>query len=382
MLELLSVKNTVIEKLEEAFSSLKDKSLLEYLLRLITDIIYKMKDSLNIVVAGATGYIGLELIKFLSKHPKINISYLCATKSIGKSINHFDKRINKKNLPKISKIHKVNWKDIDVLFTALPNGEAQKIIKIIPDHTKLIDLSADFRLDNVGIYKQWYGIVHKGKEHINKSIYAITEFSKKKLEKYKIISCPGCYPTSVQIPLIPLIKNNIINTKNIIIDSKSGYSGAGKKIKQKFKFKNLFNSVSAYGVGLHRHMAEIDQELSKVAKKKIKVSFTPHLIPMFRGILSTIYLETLGKNNAQRVYDLLKEYHRNNFFIKIAKFNTPIGTGDVINTNYCNISVCENRKDNKIIVISAIDNLIKGGSGQAIQNMNVAFKMKETLGLI
>ena len=144
-----------------------------------------MKDSLNIVIAGATGYIGLELIKILSKHPKVKIIYLCATKSIGKSIYYFDKTINKKNLPKISKIGNVSWKNIDVLFAALPNGEAQKICKIIPDHTKLIDLSADFRLNNFKLYKQWYGIDHKYKRFINKSIYAITEFSKKNLDKYK-----------------------------------------------------------------------------------------------------------------------------------------------------------------------------------------------------
>ena len=341
-----------------------------------------MKDSIKIAIAGATGYIGLELINILSKHPKADILYLCATKSIGKSINSFDKRINKKNLPKISKIEKVNWKNIDVLFTALPNGEAQKIIEIIPKHTKLIDLSADFRLDNFKLYKKWYGTDHKCKKFINKSIYAITEFSKNNLGKYNIISCPGCYPTSVQIPLIPLIKRKVINTQNIIIDSKSGYSGAGKKIKQKFNHKNLFDSVSAYGVGFHKHMVEIDQELSKAARNKIKVSFTPHLIPMFRGILSTMYLETRGKNSAKKIYKLLKKYHKNNIFVKIAKYNTPIGTGEVMNTNYCKISVCENRKKNRIIIISAIDNLLKGGSGQAVQNMNVAFKMRETLGLI
>ena len=174
----------------------------------------------------------------------------------------------------------------------------------------------------------------------------------------------------------------MINTKNIIIDSKSGYSGAGKNVKNKFKFTNIFNSVSAYGIGSHRHMAEIDQELSKVSKKNINVFFTPHLIPMFRGILSTIYLETRGNNNAIKIYKFLKNYHKKNFFVKIAKFNTPIGTGKVMNTNYCNISVCKNRKDNKIIIISTIDNLIKGASGQAVQNMNVAFNLKETMGLV
>ena len=174
----------------------------------------------------------------------------------------------------------------------------------------------------------------------------------------------------------------MINIKKITIDSKSGYSGAGKKIKNKFKFKNLYNSVSAYGIGSHRHMPEIDQELSKISKKKIRVSFTPHLIPMFRGILSTIYLETVGSYDAKKVYRYLKKYHKNNFFVKIEKFNKPIGTGSVMNTNFCNISVCENREKKKIIIISAIDNLVKGASGQAVQNMNVAFKFKETLGLV
>jgi len=341
-----------------------------------------MEDSLKIAVAGATGYVGLELIKILSNHSKVKILYLCANKSAGMKINTFDKKIIKKNLPRISKIKNINWNKINILFAALPNGEAQKITKFMPKHVKLIDLSADFRLNDFKTYKKWYGINHKSKKLIKKSIYAITEFSRKDLHKYRIISCPGCYPTSVQIPLIPLIKKKMINPKNIIIDSKSGYSGAGKNIKRKFKFKNLFDSVSAYGVGSHRHVAEIDQELSKISKKKIKVFFTPHLIPMFRGILSTIYLETSGNNDAKKIYKYLKKYHKNNFFVRIAKFNSAIGTGEVMNTNFCNISVCKNREKKKIIIISAIDNLIKGASGQAVQNMNVVSKFKETMGLL
>ena len=340
-----------------------------------------MKDSLNIAIAGATGYIGLELIKILSKHPKIKILYLCANKSAGKSIYDFDKKINKKNLPKISKIEKVDWNNINILFTSLPNGEAQKIAKFLPEHIKLIDLSADFRLEDHKLYKKWYGKNHKCKKLINKSIYAITEFSRNDLDKYKIISCPGCYPTSVQIPLVPLVKKKAINTKNIIIDSKSGYSGAGKNIKKKFNFKNLFNSVSAYNVGKHKHMAEIDQELSKISKKKIKVLFTPHLIPMFRGILSTIYVETNNKISAKKIYYALKKYHKKNYFVKVNRFNTNLGTGEVMNTNYCKISICNDRKKNRVIIISVIDNLIKGASGQAVQNMNAACKIKENMGL-
>ena len=340
-----------------------------------------MKDSLKIAIAGATGYTGIQLVKILLKHPKVKISYLCAQKSIGKSISFFDNGIKARKLPKISKISKIDWSTINVLFTALPNGEAQEIAKNIPKHILLIDLSADFRLENHKAYKKWYGLEHKAKNLIKDSIYAISEFTKKKIRNYRIISCPGCYPTSIQLALIPLLKDRMINVKNIIVDSKSGYSGAGKKIEKKFTHKYLYESVTAYGVGSHRHMAEIDQELSKYSKDKIKISFTPHLIPMFRGILSTIYLETRKKNDAKKIYNKLKQFHKNNLFVRIDKFNKPIGTGDVMNTNYCKISVCQDRRRNKVIVISAIDNLIKGASGQAVQNMNIFKNFNEGLGL-
>ena len=166
-----------------------------------------MKDSLKIAIAGATGYIGIELIKILSKHSSAKIIYLCANRSAGQSIYNFSKDLKKRNLPRITKINDIKWSKINILFTALPNGEAHKIAKKIPSHVKLIDLSADFRLENFKLFEKWYGIKHKCKEQINNSIYAITEFKKNDLKNYKIISCPGCYPTSVQIPLVPLIKN-------------------------------------------------------------------------------------------------------------------------------------------------------------------------------
>ncbi len=341
-----------------------------------------MKDSLKVAIVGATGYIGLELIKILLKHKKVEILYLCATKNIGKSIHSIDQKIKNKKLPKISKFNKINFKRINVIFTALPNGEAQKIAKSMPHNIKLIDLSADFRLNNYKLYEKWYGIKHNCKSLTKKSLYSISEFSKKNLKNTQIISCPGCYPTSVQIPLIPIIEKKMILTDNIIIDSKSGYSGAGKNVRKKFNFKNLFESVSAYGVASHRHTAEIDQELSRVANKKITVIFTPHLIPMFRGILSTIYLKVRGKNTARKIHTFLKNYHKNNFFVKVAKFNSHIGTGDVMKTNYCIISVCEDRIKKRIIILSAIDNLIKGGSGQAVQNMNIAYNFNEKFGLV
>jgi len=339
-----------------------------------------MSKFINVAVVGATGYIGIELIKLLMKHPKVKIKSICAQRSIGKSMNKIDSYFKRNFLPKISTFAKIDFNNIDLLFTALPNGEAQRISKKLNSNIKLIDLSADFRLKNPTNYKRWYKKSHASKNLIKDSIYSIPELINVNLNKFRIIACPGCYPTSIQIPLIPVIKNKLINTKNIIIDSKSGYSGAGKNLHKKFKFKNIYNSVSAYGVSSHRHLAEMDEQFKKITNNKIEVQFTPHLSPMFRGILSTIYVN-LNKNiSAKRIYNFLKQYYKNNYFVKFAKFNTPIGTGDIMHTNYCKISVCYDRKKNRAIIFSAIDNLIKGGSGQAMQNMNLLFGFKEQMG--
>ncbi len=335
---------------------------------------------INVAIAGATGYIGLELIKLLLKHPRVHIKYICAQKSIGKNLDKFDNSFKSKLLPKITNIKKINFDKIDILFTALPNGEAQKISKKINTKVILIDLSADFRLTSYKNYKKWYKRSHKSKNLIKKSIYSIPELVNVNLKDFKIISCPGCYPTSIQIPLIPIIKKKFIDTNSIIVDSKSGYSGAGKNLHKKFKYKNIYNSISAYGVGYHRHTAEIDEQLNKISNKKIKIQFTPHLSPMFRGILSTIYININKKNNAKKIYRYLKNYYKKNYFIKFAKFNKTIGTGEVMNSNFCKISVCMDRSKNKVIILSAIDNLIKGGSGQAIQNMNLLYGFNERLG--
>ena len=337
---------------------------------------------LNALVAGSTGYIGTQLIKILVKHKHINIKYLCGNSSVGKSIVSYDKSLSKYKLPKIKKFNKYLLNDVDVIFTALPNGEAQDISKHLNNKNILIDLAADFRLEKASEYKKWYKQKHRAVKLIKKSIYSLPEINREELKKYNIISSPGCYPTSILLPLIPLFSKNFINFKNIIIDSKSGYSGAGRGVHKKYKNKNLYESLKAYGVGNHRHNSEIDQMLKKFTKKKIEVSFTPHLSPMFRGILSTIYLD-LNKNvNQSKVISLLSKFYKKEKFIKISKSNTLISTNDVINTNNCLISVCKSKFKNKIIILSAIDNLIKGGAGQAVQSLNNRFNYPETTGLL
>jgi N-acetyl-gamma-glutamyl-phosphate reductase len=336
---------------------------------------------LNVLVAGSTGYIGVQLIKLLIKHRHINIKYLCGNSSVGKNISSYDKTLKNKRLPKILNFNKNLLKDIDIIFTALPNGEAQNISKQLLKKNILIDLAADFRLETSAEYLKWYKKKHKAINLIKNSIYALPEITGKNIKNYKIISCPGCYPTSILLPLIPLIKKKLIKTNNIIIDSKSGYSGAGRGVHSKYKNKNLYESLSAYGIGFHRHNSEINQMLKKYSNKKLVFSFTPHLSPMFRGILSTIYIDLPKGKTIRNLYNELINFYKNSEFIRIKKFNSLISTNNVINTNYCEISVCKSKYSDKAVILSTIDNLIKGGAGQAIQNINIMkdFDIKEGL---
>ena len=336
---------------------------------------------LNALVAGSTGYIGLQLIKLLIKHKYIRIKYLCGNTSVGKKISHYDKSLSNKKLPKIIKFNKDLLKNIDVVFTALPNGEAQDISKQLNQDVTLIDLAADFRLEKKSDYLKWYKQKHRASGLIKKSIYSLPEINGNETKKYQIIACPGCYPTSILLPLVPLFKNKLVKVKNIIMDSKSGYSGAGRGVHKKYKDKNLYESLSAYGVGFHRHNSEIHQMLNKYSNKKIDFNFTPHLTPMFRGILSTIYIDLEANVTQSKVLKTLSNFYKTNNFIKVLKSDSLISTNDVINTNNCYISVCKTKYKNKIIILSAIDNLIKGGAGQAVQNLNLKFNFPTKTGL-
>ena len=336
---------------------------------------------LNVLVAGSTGYIGVQLINLLIKHSKVQIKYLCGKTSVGKDISHYDKSLKYKKLPKIIKFNKKLLNDIDIIFTALPNGEAQEISKNLLKKNVLIDLASDFRLDKASDYLKWYKQKHRAPSLIKKSIYSLPELNVKKIKKYKIIACPGCYPTSILLPLIPLIKNKLIKIDNIIIDSKSGYSGAGRGVHKLYKDKNLYDSLSAYGIGYHRHNSEIEQMIKKNTKEKFNFTFTPHLSPMFRGILSTIYVDLNKGKSINSLHKELVKFYKDSKFIKIVNINSLVSTNDVINTNNCIISICRSKYTNKAIILSSIDNLIKGGAGQAIQNMNILnnFNVKEGL---
>ena len=335
---------------------------------------------LNVLVAGSTGYIGVQLVKLLCRHRFVKIKYLCGNSSIGKNIYSYDDSLRKYKLPKIVKIKKKYFKEIDVIFTALPNGQSQEIANNLENKNTLIDLSADFRIKKFNIYENFYKIKHKSKILLSESIYGLSELKENEIKKKRIIACPGCYPTSIIIPLFPLLKKKYLEKKNIIIDSKSGYSGAGRGILKKSKKMNLFETLTAYGIENHRHNAEIGQELSLISNK-IRYNFTPHILPMFRGILSTIYVEKNKNITTQKIVNFIKNFYKKSKFIRIHTKNKIIGTKNVINTNYCDISICETKNKKKLVILSAIDNLIKGGAGQAVQNLNIKFGFNVNEGL-
>ena len=332
---------------------------------------------LNVLVCGSTGYIGIELVKILARHKKIHIKYLCGNSSVGKNISFYDKSLSKKKLPIIRKFQRKLLEEVDVIFSALPNGEAQKLSKFLLDKNLLIDLSADFRLKNKNEYLKWYKIKHSAQKLIKNSIYSLPELKKNQFKNQKVISSPGCYPTSILLPLAPLIQKNFISNRNIVIDSKSGYSGAGRNVHKKYKNKNLYESLSAYGIANHRHNSEIQQELDLYTKKRNYFDFTPHLSPMFRGIITTINVDLKKNIDAKKIHQYLSKFYKKSKFVQIKKINSLLSTNEVINTNNCLISICNSKNKNKLIILSAIDNLIKGGGGQAVQSMNRYYGFKE-----
>jgi N-acetyl-gamma-glutamyl-phosphate reductase len=334
---------------------------------------------LKIAIIGASGYTGVELIRILLNHPNAEISALCANSNAGQKIEELYPHLNSFNLPKLNKVEEVNFNEIDVVFCCLPHATSQEIIKNLHEikSLKIIDLSADFRLENPADYKKWYDHDHSAIEAQKNAIYGLSEINRNKIKKSNLIACPGCYPTSILLPLIPLLENNLVKKENIIADSKSGVSGAGRSLKQGNLFCEINNSFKAYGVGKHRHVSEIEQELAKSAKSSVTIDFTPHLIPINRGIISTIYADLENKISVQDVKNCLKTKYQDEYFVKIVD---EVSITNVASTNFCEIAVFEARSG-KVIITSAIDNLCKGASGQAVQNMNIIFGLDERAGL-
>ncbi len=342
-----------------------------------------MKNKIKVAVLGSTGYVGMELVKILLNHSYVDINFLGSETTHGSYLNNIDNTKEYNHLPLLKPNDSFNVHDSDYVFLALPHAVSNKYVKKYFNKINIIDLSADFRLDNFDVYKENYGNEHECKEYLNNFIYGLAEINRDKIENSKNIAVPGCYPTSILLPLIPLIKNKLIDAKNIIIDSKSGYSGAGKKFDfKKMKSKNDYNFYN-YNTNNHRHIAEIKQELNKHnSENEVRFSFNPHILPNFRGMISTIYCDLRNGVQKTDIIKLFQNLQKINHFIKFIDNDEILDFFSIQNSNYCKIKTFDNYSEDKLIIVSAIDNLIKGAAGQAVQCFNIAENIEETVSLL
>lgn len=345
-----------------------------------------MADKAKIAVLGASGYTGAELVRLLLRHPRAEIVHLTADRRAGQEMRAVFPQFAPFDLPKLVAIDSIDWKSagIDLAFCGLPHGTTQTVIKDLmakAPKTKVVDLSADFRLHDNAAYARWYGHDHLAPELQKDAVYGLAEIYKSEIAKARLVANPGCYTTCAQLPLTPLLKAKAIESGEIVIDAKSGMTGAGRAAKESMLFSEVSEGFHAYGVGHHRHMAELDQEFSLAAGKEVVVSFTPHLVPMNRGILSTIYVRGTGGTSPEDLHALLLKFYEKAEFVHVLPFGETPQTRHVRGSNMTFIGVAKDRKPGRAIIVSALDNLTKGASGQAIQNMNLMLGYPEATGL-
>ncbi len=339
----------------------------------------------KIGVLGASGYTGAELLRILIRHPRVEIALLTAERRAGKAVAEVFAQFAPYDLPMLTSLEAVDWKKagLDLAFCALPHGTTQTVIKALlaqAKKTKVVDLSADFRLSDPAAYAHWYGHAHAAPELQKGAVYGLPEVYRDKIKKARLVANPGCYTTSAELALIPLLKGKAIDPDAIIIDAKSGMTGAGRSAREEMLFAEVSEGFHAYGVGHHRHMAELDQEFSLAAGRKVVASFTPHLVPMNRGILSTIYVRGL-KASPQDLHATLSKAYAKEPFVHVLPFGSTPQTRHVRGSNMTFIGVAADRIPGRAIIGSTLDNLTKGASGQAVQNMNLMLGFPETMGL-
>lgn len=336
---------------------------------------------IKVGIIGATGYVGAELLRLLLSHPKVEVKALSSVSFEGQEISNVYKNfLNKTDLICESMDDVVE--KCDVIFTALPHGLSEGIAKKTIDNNKIcIDMGADFRLSNECDYKEWYGKDFSEPELHTKCVYGLPELNKEKIKKCSLIANPGCYPTTIELGLMPLLKNSLINLNGIICDSKSGTTGAGRGLALNTHFPEENETFAPYKVGAHRHTPEIEEILSTIAEAKVSITFTPHLLPINRGILSTIYCTPKDKANLEEIHKLYIDFYKDKPFVNILPLGEVASIKNVRLSNDCYISLHLNHRKDQIIVVSTIDNMIKGAAGQAIQNMNIILGFDETDGL-
>lgn len=339
-----------------------------------------MKTRVGIV--GATGYTGVELLRLLLRHPQVEVTALTSQKYAGIPIDQV--------FPSLTKSFQLLCEELqadqiskktDLIFTAVPHKTAMEVVPLFYRQGKrVVDLSADFRLKDAATYEKWYQR-HTSADLLSESVYGLPELHREKIRSAKIVGNPGCYPTGALIGLIPLAKKQMISVDNIVIDSKSGVSGAGRDVVLDSLFCEVNEGVKAYKIFEHRHLPEIDQELSAIAGKKVSVIFVPHLIPMDRGILTTIYVHLTKRSKPEEVLNAFQEHYQRDSFIRVYPQGKLPNTKNVRGSNYCDIGVKVHESEDRAVIVTAIDNLVKGASGEAVQNMNIMLGFPETMGL-
>ncbi len=345
-----------------------------------------MATKAKIGVLGASGYTGSDLVRLLLRHPRVEIVLLTADRRAGQEMREVFPQFAPFPLPRLVAIDGLDWAGLglDLVFCGLPHGTTQKVISEIltkAPATKIVDLSADFRLADPAAYAKWYGHEHYAPEFQKEAVYGLVEVHRREIKKTRLVANPGCYTSGAQLPLIPLIEAKAIELDEIVIDAKSGMTGAGRSAKEAMLFSEVSEGFHAYGVGGHRHMAELDQEFSAAAGRPVVVTFTPHLVPMNRGILSTIYVRGKRGRTPTDLHEILLKYYLKEPFVHVLPFGETPQTRHVRGSNMTFIGVANDRIEGRAIIISALDNLVKGASGQAVQNMNLVLGYPETMGL-
>ncbi len=343
----------------------------------------KKKKMISVAICGASGYTGIELMRILANHPHVVVAAVTSEKSAGRKVSevfphlHAYKKLSFEPLNREKLLGKA-----DVFFLALPHGASQEAVDFFYRNGRtVIDLSADYRIVSPGVYKEWYGIPHNFTNTLKQAVYGLPEIYRSRIRKSRLIANPGCYPTGAILGLKPALSSKLIDVSSIIIDSKSGTSGAGRKADLAVSYCEVNEGFKAYGIAVHRHTPEIEQELSSLAGKKITVNFTPHLLPVDRGILTTIYAPLKKKISENVLFDIYRTSYRNEPFVAVLEQGMYPNIKNVRGTNFCHIGLKINQRTNTLIIITAIDNLVKGASGQAVHNMNIIAGIDEATGL-
>lgn len=333
----------------------------------------------KIAILGASGYTGAELVRLIATHPKLEIAALAANSRAGQSMAQVFPHLRHLDLPDLVTIGEIDFAGIDLCFCALPHATSQAVIRDLPKDLKIVDLSADFRLEDPEEYARWYGGEHQAPDCQAEAVYGLTEFYRDRIRGARLVAGTGCNAATGQYALRPLVADGVIELDDIIIDLKTGVSGAGRSLKENLLHAELSEGAHAYAVGgTHRHLAEFDQEFSKVAGRPVKVQFTPHLLPANRGIVATVYV----RGEAEKVHASLQNAYADEPFIVTLPFGQHPSTRHIRGSNFCHVGVVGDRIPGRAIVIAALDNLTKGSSGQAIQNANLMLGLDEAEGLM